>query len=89
MAQAAATANVTKAAEARLVVIVDQLEELFTIDRIDAVVRDRFVAALDGLARSGSVWVIATMRSRLFWTGAGNPPPGQLVVGGALSARIS
>ena len=53
-------------AEARLVIIVDQLEELFTLDRIDAAERDAFVAALDALARSGLVWIFATMRSDFY-----------------------
>ena len=56
----------TEIAEARLVVVVDQLEEMFTIDRIGQAERDTFVAALDTLAKSGLVWVVATMRSDFF-----------------------
>ena len=63
---AASGAELTAAAEARLLLIVDQFEELFTIDQISADARNVFVAALDGLARSGHVWVIATMRSDYF-----------------------
>lgn len=47
----------------RLVVLVDQLEELFTDARIGAELRNAFANALEVLARSGQVWVIATMRS--------------------------
>jgi WD40 repeat protein len=50
----------------RLVLLVDQLEELFTLSANSAEDRARFVALLAGLARSGGVWVIATMRSD-FW----------------------
>ena len=42
LARAASGAQLTEAAEARLLLIVDQLEELFTIDRIDARARDEF-----------------------------------------------
>jgi tetratricopeptide (TPR) repeat protein/energy-coupling factor transporter ATP-binding protein EcfA2 len=48
---------------ARLAVIVDQLEELFTAHEHTAEERRKFVRCLDGLARSGRVFVIATMRS--------------------------
>jgi formylglycine-generating enzyme required for sulfatase activity len=52
--------------EARLVIVVDQLEEMFTIDRCGQSDREAFVAALKTLAESRSVWVIATMRSDFF-----------------------
>ena len=49
--------------EGRLVLVVDQLEGLFTADGIDAAEREAFVAVLAALARSGQVWVIAALRS--------------------------
>jgi hypothetical protein len=52
--------------EARVIIIVDQLEELFTLDGIEDSERIAFVAALDALARSGRVWVVATMRSDFY-----------------------
>ncbi|QTF94204.1 AAA family ATPase [Halomonas sp. BM-2019] len=52
--------------EPRLGVVIDQLEELFTLDWIDARERERFVALLSALAQSGPVWVIATMRSDFY-----------------------
>jgi WD40 repeat protein len=58
--------GLTELGEARLVVIVDQLEELFTMESCSGVERDAFVAALEALARSGFVWVVATMRSDFF-----------------------
>lgn len=45
---------------------VDQLEELFTDPAITPAERERFVLLLAGLAHSGVVWVVATMRSD-FW----------------------
>jgi len=48
---------------AHLAIVVDQLEELFTAAEITAEQRTAFVRCLDGLARSGHVFVIATMRS--------------------------
>ena len=52
--------------QVRLVIVIDELEELFTEPAITAAERERFVLMLAGLARSGAVWVIATMRSD-FW----------------------
>jgi tetratricopeptide (TPR) repeat protein len=51
---------------ARLVIFVDQLEELFTAPGIQAPHRIAFVKALDVLARSGKVWVLATMRGDFY-----------------------
>ena len=66
LAQAASREQLSEVAEARLLLIVDQLEELFTIDPIDNQTRSAFASALHALARSGHVWVIATMRSDFF-----------------------
>src|SRR5205814_2137193 len=66
LAHAAAAEKLTEHAEARLVLVIDQLEELFTRDGLTLVERTAFVAALEGLARSGLVWVVATMRSDFF-----------------------
>jgi hypothetical protein len=52
--------------EAKLILVVDQLEELFTIPAIPANDRRLFVKLLGGLARSGAVWVVATLRAD-FW----------------------
>jgi AAA ATPase domain len=66
LAAAGAAARLTEAGEARLVLVIDQLEEMFTVEGFDDSARARFVAALDALARSGLVWVVATMRSDFF-----------------------
>jgi WD40 repeat protein/TPR repeat protein len=58
---------------AKLVLVVDQLEELFTGERISAGERVHFIALLAGLVRSGLVWVVATMR-RDFWHRADETP---------------
>lgn len=50
----------------RLLLIIDQLEELFTDSGIAAADREWFVDLLIKLAGSGFVWVIATMRSDFF-----------------------
>jgi tetratricopeptide (TPR) repeat protein len=49
-----------------LALVVDQLEEIFSDERIDARQRERFAAALDALARTGCVWIIGTLRSDLY-----------------------
>lgn len=59
-------AGLLAGAEARLLVVVDQLEELFTQEQIGDEARDRFIEALEQLAASGVVWVVATMRADFF-----------------------
>jgi tetratricopeptide (TPR) repeat protein len=51
---------------ARLVLVVDQMEEMFSLESITHEERVKFVEALDALARSGRVWVIATLRSDFY-----------------------
>ncbi|MER8734541.1 AAA family ATPase [Mesorhizobium sp. M1227] len=63
LAKAAAAANVS-AAQARLVLAVDQMEELFTTQTGPA--REAFIRLLASLATSGLVWVIATIRADFF-----------------------
>jgi hypothetical protein len=70
----------TKAA--RLVILVDQLEELFTA-KIEPVRRDLFVRILAGLARSGVVWIVGTIRNDLWHRAAETPALLRLVEAGA------
>jgi tetratricopeptide (TPR) repeat protein len=59
--------GLTRPPAARLVILIDQLEEIFTLaDRFSTETRSRFVSALAELARSGVVWVVATLRSEFF-----------------------
>jgi WD40 repeat protein len=51
---------------AKLILVVDQLEELFTVPGIKHDERLTFFQLMGGLARSGTVWVIATIRAD-FW----------------------
>ena len=51
---------------AKLILVIDQFEELFTLARITAEDRTAFVRLLQSLARSGVVWIIASMRAD-FW----------------------
>ena len=66
LAAAGKAAGLAERAEARLLIIIDQLEELFTRDSLTEPDRDAFVAAVETLAKSGLVWVVATMRSDFF-----------------------
>jgi WD40 repeat protein len=66
LASAGAAAQLTPGSQARLVLVIDQLEELFTLEQLDENARHSFVTALDALARGGLVWVVATMRSDFF-----------------------
>ncbi len=58
---------------AKLVLVIDQFEELFTVATITAEVRRAFVGLIGKLARSGHVWVIATLRAD-FWPLAAEMP---------------
>jgi len=51
--------------KARLALVVDQLEELFTTG-FSPEIRQNYVAAVAGLARSGRVYVLATLRSDFY-----------------------
>jgi tetratricopeptide (TPR) repeat protein len=50
----------------RLLLLVDQLEELFTDKRLTDSDRNLFVEVLEALARSGAVWVLAAVRSDFY-----------------------
>ena len=52
--------------DGKLILIIDQLEELYTVHGISAEERRLFIQLLAGLAHSGAVWVIATLRLD-FW----------------------
>ena len=68
--------------EARLVLLVDQVEELFTRE-FDPERRTLFVRILAGLARSGVVWIVATVRNDLWHRAAEIPALVDLVESGA------
>ena len=66
LARAAQGGELATDAEARLALVVDQMEELFTLERIDEAERAGFIDVLSSLARSGRVWVIGAMRSDFY-----------------------
>jgi len=51
---------------AKLVLVMDQMEELFTSHALTAADRGRFVNTIGGLVRTGQIWVLATLRSDFF-----------------------
>jgi WD40 repeat protein len=59
--------------DAKLILVIDQLEELFTKEGIGPDDRRLFARLLAGLARSRVVWVVATLRSD-FWHLAAQVP---------------
>lgn len=65
-------------ADARLALVIDQMEELFTHDGISAEDRKDFADTVDALARSGRVWIIATLRSDFYPRLAELPVLGEL-----------
>lgn len=54
------------APQTRLALIVDQLEEIFTIEEISHENRVEFIGAISSLARCGLVWVVGTLRSDFY-----------------------
>jgi len=63
--QASRTAD-QKPPETRLALVVDQMEEIFTQDWVTAGDREKFIDAIDVLARCGRVWVVATFRADMY-----------------------
>ncbi len=55
-----------KTAGARLALVIDQMEEMYTQEEVKQNHREAFVDVLDALARSGRVWVIGTLRSDFY-----------------------
>jgi len=53
-------------ANARLALLVDQMEEMYTQEDVGQDDREAFVDVLDALARCGRVWVIGTLRSDFY-----------------------
>jgi tetratricopeptide (TPR) repeat protein len=51
---------------ARLALVIDQMEEMYTQEEILPKHRKAFVDVLDALARCGKVWVICTLRSDFY-----------------------
>jgi WD40 repeat protein len=72
-AQARQSGRMLEYETSKLVLVIDQLEELFTSDRIPPRERVRFIELLAGLVRSGIVWIVATMRKD-FWHRADETP---------------
>jgi WD40 repeat protein len=52
--------------EARLLVTLDQLEEMFSLGEVTEAGRAAFAEAVEALAASGAVWIVGTMRSDFF-----------------------
>lgn len=63
---ALAAAAQGKLGATRLLVLVDQMEELFTDKNLTDRDRDCFVSVLEALASSGVAWVLATVRSDFY-----------------------
>ena len=53
-------------ANARLALVIDQMEEMYTQEDVGQEDREAFVDVLDALARCGRVWVIGTLRSDFY-----------------------
>ena len=51
---------------ARFALLIDQMEELFTLEWIDGQAREAFIKVLAALAQSGLAYVIGTLRSDFF-----------------------
>jgi WD40 repeat protein len=59
-------AEATKGGAVRLILLVDQLEEVFTDARFTPEARDQFAAILEALASSAAVWIVATLRGDFY-----------------------
>lgn len=52
--------------ESRMLIVLDQLEELFTSSNITPEARLEFLNVIEVFARSGSIWIVATLRSDFY-----------------------
>ncbi len=66
---------------ARLALVIDQMEEMFTQEDIRPKHRTAFVDVLDALARSGHIWILCTLRSDFYSRLADLPKLGALKEG--------
>lgn len=64
--QPVVAASARRAGAVRLLLVVDQLEELWTDAGVTAAEREEFLLAVEALARSGMVDVLATLRSDFY-----------------------
>ena len=62
----AALDKVSAGKPAQLLILVDQLEEIFTAKDVTQEMRDQWFHVLAALAMSRRIWVVATMRSEFF-----------------------
>jgi hypothetical protein len=62
----AALDRVSAGKPAQLLILVDQLEEIFTAKDVTQEMRDQWFHVLAALAMSRRIWVVATMRSEFF-----------------------
>lgn len=74
--------NLESTPRALFVLAMDQLEELFTIERLTPT-REPFLRTLDALARSGHVWIVATLRSDFYHRCAESRVLGELIKKGS------
>lgn len=77
--QEAAAENIK--GEARLALLIDQMEEMFTQEDVLPAHRNAFVEVIDTLSRCGRVWIIATLRSDFYPRLASLPGIGALKEG--------
>ena len=80
-ALAGAAAKAGSDTTARLALVVDQMEEMFTQEDIRPKHRKAFVDVLDALARSGHIWILCTLRSDFYPRLANLPKLGALKEG--------
>lgn len=71
--EARKTGRIMAHESAKLTLVLDQLEEVFTDTTISTEERNTFIRLIASLSRTGLVWVIATMRSD-FWHKAAAAP---------------
>lgn len=73
--------NLVQQPAARLALVIDQLEEMFTLETVTHQQRADFIAVLAALARSGRVFVLSTLRSDYYARCADEPQLVELKAG--------
>jgi WD40 repeat protein len=79
--EARASGRIMGHESAKLAIVLDQLEEIFTDASISTEERNSFIRLISSLSKTGKVWVIATMRSDFWHKAAATPELVELASG--------
>ena len=66
LSKAGKAVKLTEHAQARLLIFIDQFEELFTNKKITKQQQEVFISSLSSLSKTGMIWIVCAMRSDFY-----------------------